>query len=249
MDNLQTLTVEATPPAETNESNDPNDTVTTRRPRQARTNIALGVWIAQAEQVIVNAQNDTELNAFMLARGYTPAKYAEGTALLAAASSALNARQNALAEQKIARDDVTALHEAARREHSSFRIVTRSILQGDDVTASLLLDGRQEHSIWGFIHMAHLTYRTALERPDYVEALVQAGYTTEHIRELDAQIDVLAQAAETHRHKRADLRHATLQRDERTGEAWLWYNRFRSIARVAVRGHPELAARLNVTPL
>lgn len=243
MDTFHINAVEATDPAGVT-----NSTTAEPQPR-ARINQNQGDWLTHAEQFLANARSDSEIVAYLQLRGYNAAKLAQGQALVAASRSAVNVRQNALAEQKLAKDTLTFKHAVARREYSNFRIIARSILSTEDAAAALLLDERQVTGVRRFIHMAHITYQTTLERPAYIEALALAGYTQEDIRALDDQIDELADAFDAHRNARAQLHQTRLRRDDAIKQATQWVMRFRNVARVAVRERPDLAARLGIRPL
>lgn len=245
MDTIQTTSVEATPPA------DPDSTNETVSAPVVRTglNRGQGLWLTHAERVIANAYNDVELAAALQARGYPPAKLLNGLAILAAARAAMVARQTALADQLVVQSEMNAQLQSARVEYANFRIVARSVLASPDATAALLLDDRIAMGAWRFVNMAHVTYQTVLERPAYLELLEPAGYTPEIIQSLDAGLDGLMQVVDAHRSARANIVGATDRRNAALKQAASWYHRFRNVARVAVRSRPDLATRLGIHPL
>lgn len=245
MDTLQTSSVEATTPAGTNSTNGAGNAAGQR----THLNQGQGSWLTNAEQILANAQNDTELAARLQARGYTAAKVAQGSALVADARRSVNARQTAQAEYELAKTALAAQHGLARRKYANFRVIARNTLASADATAALLLDDTPPYNLRRFIHMAHVTYQTALERPAYVAALTEAGYAQADIEALDAEIDALAAAEDALRSARAQAKQATQHRNQVAKNASQWFKRFRNIARVALRDRPDLAARLGVAPL
>ena len=202
--------------------------------------------LVQVRTNITNVQADEELAAVLAARGMDAAQLARGLELQAAAATAYDLRQQAMGAQQAATGALEMAVTEAVTAYTEFRAMARLALKTSAARTALGLNSEIPLDTEQFMSQARAGYAAALENAEYLEALTAYGYAVERIRGLLTQIEMLyAPLAAANQAKSGALR-ATQVRNEAFAAMDDWYVRFKTIARFAMRGRPDLKARLGL---
>jgi hypothetical protein len=223
-------------------------TPTPSTPKRGRSNQdqAMADRIAAAQQMLALAQSDSELAALLAARGYDAGRLAAGMARQSAAQTAFTDRQSASAGQTQATAALTAAAAAARRAYNDFRATARVIFKEPAVSQALGLAGAAPDDLQKFITAARASYDVALTTPAYLTELARFGYGQASLEAARGLLDGLVIAETAQETAKAAAVQATRQRDEAVAALDAWLRQFRTVAKIATRGRPDLAQRLGL---
>jgi hypothetical protein len=202
--------------------------------------------IAAVRQMLTLAQSDQELAALLAGRGYDAARLAEGLALQDAAQAAFTGRQRAAAEQTAATAALVAADAAARRAYNDFRITARAVFPAPAASQALGLAGAASEDLQKFLTAARTSYDVALNTAAYLTELARFGYAQAALEAARGLLDALAAADAAQEAAKAAALQATRQRDAAVADLDAWLRRFRTVAKIAVRGRPDLGVRLGL---
>jgi hypothetical protein len=216
------------------------------RPRASQDQ-ALANRINQYRAALTFVQGHAELGALLAGRGYTTAVISQGLTLCDAAQAGFNARNEAQATQQAAVVALRTAEQAARAGFADFRVIARAVFRQDTSAQSALnVTGVAPHDREQFLTKASAAYAAALEYAAYGELLGRRGYDPAGLQAEQAKLTALTQAAVTHELARAAAQRATAERDAAAQTLDAWWAEFRAVARVVLKGRPELARALGV---
>jgi hypothetical protein len=202
--------------------------------------------IAAACQMLTLAQSDSELATLLAGRGYDAARLAEGQALQSAAQAAFTGRQRAAADQTAATAALVAADAAARRAYNDFRVTARAIFPEPAASQALGLAGAASDDLHKFLTAARASYDVALNTAAYLTELARFGYPQTTLQAARGLLDDLAAADTSQETAKAAAMQATRQRDEAVAALAAWLRRFRTVAKIATRGRPDLGLKLGL---
>lgn len=201
--------------------------------------------ITDAAQMIETAKTDAELRPFLDAKGYDGAELDKGAAFHAAAQAAFNERQKASGKQKEATAQAAAAEEAARRTYADFRDTSRAVFLAKADQAKLGLNGKVPSDLQKFITAARASYNAAKDEP-YASKLAKRGFKASDNTNAEAGLQTLSTAGGEQTKAIAEAQQATKNRDAAFAALVDWVGEFKRIAKVALRGNPSLARKLNL---
>jgi len=217
-----------------------------RRPHASQDQ-ALANRIGADRAALTTVQGNAELSALLASRGYDAAAIAAGLALCEAALASYTARQNALADQQQASVAAQTVEAAARAGFDDFRTIARAVFQSDPAVQKVLgATGRVPPDREKFLIAAAAAYASALGRADCLAALGTRGYHRAALEAGQAQLAALIEADSAHESAKAAATRATAARDAAAKTLAAWWTEFRAVARVALKGRPDLAGALAV---
>jgi hypothetical protein len=202
--------------------------------------------ILRAFQLIETVQGNPELGRILAERGYDAAMLQSGLELFQAAQAAFNQRQGAMAAQRQASAALVGVEATARDNYRDFREVARALFKDDSHRKALVLEGRMPRDRQRFIMDAQAAYKAALDEPFQSELSIYGGFSPETLQSLIADLEALAAADDDQNEAIGVAVKATAERDRLAGELDAWVKRFRHIANVALRDHPDLAKALEL---
>jgi hypothetical protein len=215
-----------------------------RRPHASQDQ-ALANRIGANRAALTAVQDNAELGALLASRGYDVAAIVAGLALCDAALTGYTARQNALADQQQASAAAQAVEAAARAGFDDFRTIARAVFQSDPPAQTALgATGRVPPDREKFLIVAAAAYASALARAGYLAALSKRGYDRAALEAGQTQLTALIQADAAHETAKTAATRATAVRDAAVKTLDAWWIEFRAVARVVLKGRPDLAAAL-----
>ncbi len=189
---------------------------------------------------ITNVQTNTELAALMAERGFGPDKLAQGLALQNAAAAAYDRRQQAIGAQQTATAALALERDAVKTAYREFRAVAGLVLNTPAARAALGLNARVPMDTEKMMALARSAYTAALETPEYDSLLENAGYSPERLQLLLAQVDALYAPLAAAELAKTEARRAVQERDVAVKSMMKWHRHFKTVARFAVHGRPDL---------
>jgi hypothetical protein len=201
--------------------------------------------ITESAELIGTIRADAEIAAIMGERGYSVERLDEGSALQAAAQSAFNTRQTALAEQKQATANLQAKETEARRTYQDFRETARAIFTTDAERVYLGLKGEVKKDLEKFITQARASYDGAKAAP-YITKLASYGFPLTSITAAIAGLDQLEAANTAQNQAIGAAKGGTSSRIKAVEGLAAWVSQLRKIAKVALRSRPDLLAKLKL---
>jgi hypothetical protein len=167
-------------------------------------------------------------------------------ALQSAAQAAFTDRQQAFAGQKQAAADLAEADQAARGAYAAFRTTGRSLFIAAADRTALGLAGQVPDDTEKFVTAARAGYSAALETPAYLNELAQYGSPQATLQAGLVLLDALDATRAAHERAKAAAIRAPQQRDAAAANLDAWLRQFRGIAKVATRGRPDLARKLDL---
>ena len=196
--------------------------------------------IVMVRQHITNVQTHTELAALMAERGFGPDELAEGLALQNAAAAAYDRRQQAIGAQQTATAALAVERDAVKFAYREFRAVAGLVLTTPAAHAALGLNVRVPQDTEKMMALARSAYTAALERAEYDSSLEDVKYPPERLQLLLAQVDALYGPISAAEHAKTEALRITRERNAAVDAMEEWHRRFKTVARFAVRGRPDL---------
>jgi len=213
-------------------------------PRRATQDKLIADRIAAAQQVIETARDDAEVAALLATRGYDAAQLAEGLHLQEAAQAAFTARQAAMAAQKQATATRAGAETAARQTYADFRETGRAVFKAPADRMALGLTGNVPKDTQQFLTVARASYAAAQSAP-YQATLATYGQAAATIAAALAALGALATTDKAQNAAIGAATKATAERDAAAKALDDWVRQFRRIAKVGLRGRPDLVKKLN----
>lgn len=196
-------------------------------------------------QYLETVKTDPEISTLLAARGYVPAKLAEGFTLQQGAQAAFTHRQTMLAAQGHATAGLSGSIATAREMYLDFRETVRSVTA---FTASdrkaLNVNGTAPDDKQKLITAARTSYHAAQAEP-YAATLATFGYPATVIDAALAALDVYSTADTDQNSAIGNATKATADRNAAVKALNVYMKQLRGIATIALRKRPELLQKLN----
>lgn len=174
-----------------------------------------------------------------------PRPWRKGAALRLAAQNAYNQRQQALGDQRDASETAEKAEKETRQFYADFREIARVVFSGSADQTKLGLKGNVPADLQKFITTARASY-TAGQADAYSSELGKHGFKPEVLTAALNGLEQLKETNEAHRKAGGDALKATTVRNQAHDDLMVWMGKFKRIAKVALRGKPELQSKLNL---
>lgn len=190
--------------------------------------------IAAALHEIETVQRLPELTQRLAAAGFTAAHLAEGVRVQASAQAAFNARQQALAAERLAFAQLKAGFAAANTTYQYFRRQARTVCPEVGDRIALTLTGRTPKDTQKFLTQARTAYAAA-GQPEYAGILDAASFGPAPLAAALAELAALQAAYDDAKAAHLRATEATVQRNRALTALDLWMKRFYNVLAVVRR--------------
>ena len=198
-----------------------------------------------ARLAISNTLADDELRDLVAAYGYTEGKLEAGKRLYEAAVTAVNAQAAAVGTQRQATAQARAAEQQARANYQALAQVARAVFQRDAAHCTALgLVGSMPQSTPAFLAAADILFENALTVPAIKAELANYGYDAQRLGQERVAITAFDQAYQTQVAAMGAAQQATRERRAALTALNRWVAQYLKIARIALRGKPELIEKL-----
>ncbi len=194
-----------------------------------------------AQVAINNTLGDAEIKALVAGFGYTTTKLNKGKALYTAALEAVNATKGGRGGQKGATAALKAAKLAAHDAYQTLAQVARAGLSPADLE-TLGLTEKEPRGTARFIKAGYTLFDNALT----IKALAEFGYDTDRLAAERGKIEAYDQANQTQEAAKGTKQQATVEKDAALAEMNGWVAQYLKIAKVALRGKPQLLEKLGI---
>jgi hypothetical protein len=199
----------------------------------------------QADLAINNAADPT-VAPLLTAQGCDAAFMAQGRALWTAAREAFSRREALYGEQQELTRQVNEAQRAARAEFKTLAQLARVVFRDQPgLLVQMGVRGGTPRALPDLL-LAGGTLFANVTEPTIAAALAAHGYTAERIAAIQAAFQTLQQANEAQEAAKGDTQQATLELQAAMRALDDWLSRFRALARVALREHPQYLEKLGV---
>lgn len=197
--------------------------------------------INQANLLISNSLDNSEIMALVAKRGVTEAKLAEGKALLEAAQASLVTQDAGMGAKTGATARLLALEAEAR---TAFQDLKQSCKQAfkDDVgmQTTLELKGMAPRALDQFLVAAYKLFDQAAGTATAPAALAAFGYTPAFLADERAKITALDEANRTQEAAKGAAEGGTLEQNQALKDLQAFVSQYLVVARIALRARPDL---------
>lgn len=207
-----------------------------------RTHAAIAAELNAAQVAINNTLGDAEIKALVADFGYTTAKLNKGKGLYTAALEAVNATKGGRGGQKGATAALKAAKFDAHDAYQSLAQVARASLSPEDLETLGLTD-KEPRGTAKFIAAGYALFDNALT----VAALAEFGYAADRLAAERAKIEAYDQANQTQEAAKGTKQQTTAEKDVALADLNQWVAQYLKIAKVALRGKPQLLEKIGIT--
>ena len=181
--------------------------------------------------------------ALLTPRGFTLTKIGEGLTLQALAQAAFNTRQTSIGGQKGSSSVAGGDDKTVRQAYADFPETARANFTSPADRSALGLNGKVPADFEKFLTTARASYQAA-KGAAYSDTMAEYGYPSDKLDdELDSLMD-LENSATDHNSAQGAAQTATKVRNQAHATLMTWMRKFRRIAKVALRGQPDLRQKL-----
>lgn len=177
--------------------------------------------------------------------GYTPARWAEGRALLEAAEALGLAQARAYGDQYAATVAARAARTVANAAYSKTLKIARMVLTDPASVVALGLAGPRCRDLAGWIDQATSFYANL--EPVHFEALGRFGYTPEKVAAEAALVEVVVARTRAQARRTGEAQQATADRDAALARLDDWLGDLRTVLRVALADDPQALESAGIT--
>lgn len=203
--------------------------------------------ISEADVLINNALTDEAIKTELALYGYDEPKLTEGKTLLDEVIE-LNRKQiEEYGEQYEATQEVKTKYDAAYKAYIKAVKLARIALKNNaKAPAALLLSGRRDESLSGFIEQASVFYDTLLQEAEFQNEVVRFGYTIEKLQEEKQLVDDLIEANRKQEIEKGEAQSATKERNLKIDELLEWTGELREVAKIALEDNEQWLEKLSI---
>ena len=196
-----------------------------------------------AEKVIDNSLSNPEILSLVAGYGYSEARLREGRALLRDAKKAFEAQIAAEGAQKTATQEQAASRKIAYDAYQALAKVSRGVFRQDPPRIDALgLRGGVPARTGGFIALARALFNNAEAAP----GLAEYGYDAARLASERAKIEAFAEAEKNQEIAKGKAQLATRAQQSAMAALDAWRLLYVRIAKVALRGKPDLLEQAGV---
>ncbi|MBI9034671.1 MAG: hypothetical protein JEZ03_09400 [Bacteroidales bacterium] len=179
--------------------------------------------------------------------GYTEAKLQAALAMIVEARQLANQQLTEYAEQYQATENVYTAWDASNKVYvNSLRIARIAFRKNIQAQTALMLNGRRNASLNGWLEQATTFYANMLPNAVYMAAMSEFGFTPERLQEEHAMMQNVRELNQNQQKEKGEAQHATLARDAKVEELADWMHDFFAIARIALADNPQWMEKLGV---
>jgi hypothetical protein len=217
--------------------------VTTRK--RAEQDQRVANEITAALQFLETIRDEQEIADTLAAKGYDSTKLNEGLVLQTAAQARFNARQEAIGKQRNASAKLAGSDAYARSLYDELRDVARAIFTDSANRSELAVSSRVSGDRQKFITNARATYEAVLKEP-HLSTFATYGYSDADFQAGIASLDQLSIDDDAQNAAIGFAVKATAERDAAVKEMHVWMKQLERLAKVALKGKPDLAKALMI---
>lgn len=200
-----------------------------------------------ADMAIRNAQADPQIARSVAKFGYKGAELKNGMALVEAGRAAVERKAATLGDKKLATVRLAAAEQTARFAFQDLAQTARAAFARErEKLVSLGLNQPMPRRREELLLMGGALFTNAAADPHIRAVLARFGYDEERLSEERAKIDALGAALARRTTADGETQQATMDKDHAMEALDLWMSAFIRIARVALRGEPQLLEKLGV---
>jgi len=210
----------------------------------------LGEFLIRSRILIENAHSIPEINERLLGYGYTPQRWGEGFALLAAAEASVSQQLREYGESYAATEAVNRVWKEANAVYMKTLKVAR-IAFGDEPKAAvaLKLQGPRKETVEGWMDQASVFYGNLIGDATLGDRLTKFGYTAAKLADEAALVDQVRKVLNAQGKETGEARQATADRDRQVADLDAWVGELKALARVAFTDDPQQLEKLGVVVL
>lgn len=203
---------------------------------------------AAAQLAIAGAMNDPAIQELLGPYGYSQERIAgEGYGLLLQAMQSLTDQSVAAGEMVSARDERDRVYRLARQQHTRDVALARVVLRDNrGALQKLNLHTRRKEGQAGWLVQARQFYSVAIGDAAIQQQLAEAALTLDKLEAGKSLVDAVDACMLAYASARAAAQAARQRRQETMQRLNAWMADFRAIARVALRGRPQLLGKLGL---
>lgn len=224
---------------------------TNDRPKTSRNpDRSIAARVHRAELAMTGLESDIEIISALEAFGYSPAKRAEGRALVIDAQTVVANIQRVRADQLSATQEAKDTEKTARTAYADLAVLARAELAGDKATLAALglTAGRVPTSTAAFLMQADKLFTGALSaQPPLKDKLAGIGYTTAKLTAEQAKITALHTAEQAQQQAIGDAQNLTPEQQRILTELDKYQAKLRKVARIALRETPQLLEKMGIS--
>jgi len=205
--------------------------------------------LTSAHIAVSNATADPEIQTLLAQYGYGAEKMAEGRGLYEAALQGVNDQTAAEDAQQQATAAAVAAEQKARDAYQALAQVARAVFTRDrSPLATLGLTGAMPRPAAGFLSASYALFDNAVRVASIRMALAEYEYDEARLEGERALIEAYDRARQAQEAAKAAVQQATGKQDVALQALGEWLSQFLKIARVALRGKPDLLEKLGIRP-
>ena len=201
--------------------------------------------IADAKEMIDTARGSPAIVALLAPVGYPDTELQAGLKLHAAAQEAFAGRQSSLGGKGEAKSAHDSTSDAARGEFADYRMTVQANFKPGAARVALGASGKMPGAQDKFITLARSAYTAAQQAP-YADTLAKSGFTAARLQAALDAVEQLSQQTSAQDGAVGAAKGATDERNAAFAALQAWVGKFRQLARLALKRHPEHRAALKI---
>jgi hypothetical protein len=202
-----------------------------------------------ARLAINNTLANPQIKMLVAVRGYNAEVMAEGQSLYQGAVQAVDAQAAAAGTQRLATSQV---HQAERQARACYQGLVQTVRAvfpaGSPQRKALDVKGATPGDTVAFVGVATTLFNNALGIKEIGVVLAKYGYDVATLHKERNVLMAYQQSLETQTQAKSAALEATQAQAKALAELQRWVAQYLKIARIALRGHPNLLQALGITP-
>ncbi|MGD8781734.1 MAG: hypothetical protein PVH88_22560 [Ignavibacteria bacterium] len=203
--------------------------------------------ISESDVLINNALSDESIKTELALYGYDETKLTEGKTLLDEVIELNRKQKEEYGEQFEATEEVKSKFDTAYKAYiKAVKLSRIALKKNTKAPAALLLNGRREESISGFVEQASIFYGTMLKESEFQNEMLKYGYSTEKLQEEKQLVDDLIEANRNQEKEKGEAQSATKERNLKIDELLEWTGELREVAKIALEENEQWLEKLGI---
>jgi hypothetical protein len=202
-------------------------------------------YVTHAERFLTTASTDSEIQPILAEHGYDAAEFAQGMALVEAASGGVAKRQEKLGGKKDAVDELHLSAQGARDAYTAFREIARAAFPTQADRIALGLTGDVPEDFQRFVTAAHTSYTNA-GKPAYTAKMSKRNYAPARLTTLLENLDGFTEDKSKKDEAAGEAIDSTGERNTAYVALRAYMKELKGVARGALRGKHGLRAKLEL---
>jgi len=206
--------------------------------------------LLRAQVIIDGILGNPEIMALLEPWGYTEAKLQALRALYQEALDLVAKQKAEYGEQYEATAEVQAVWDTADKAYIRTLKIARIALRGDGAAATaLMLTGRRDRTLSGWLHQTTIFYQNLLARPDWIAAVGEFGYDQARLEAEAALVQTVAETNVVQEREKGEAQEATKLRDDKMNELDQKIADLQVVVEMALEEHPQWLEQLGFGPV